>query len=145
MEAEWKALEAEQGEDGLSTFSRNLPHITHPFPTVPSRQSELAFSLGIPKTLVRLHWDAGSMAAAGRDTHVAGVEREAQAELLSTAGGLWPPVSYSFEVKALLMLSAEVRNQHPVLFSSNAPKAGRIMNGWSPSMNCRQHPLPNAA
>lgn len=69
------------------------------------------------------------MAATGRDMHVAGVEREAQAELLSTTGGLWLPVSYNFKVKALLMLSAEIRNQHPVLFSSNGPKAGRIMSG----------------
>lgn len=63
----------------------------------------------------------------------------------SMTGGLWLPVSYNFKVKALLMLSAETRNQHSVLLSSNAPKAEQNHERMEPLHELQAASLPNAA
>lgn len=53
------------------------------------------------------------------------------------------PVSYNFKVKAVLILSAETRNQHPVLLSSNAPKAEQNHEQMEPLCESQATPLPN--
>lgn len=76
MEAKRKVLETGQGKDRMSTdvlqepSSHRVPLPNHPFQAI-----RAGCSLGIPKTFARLHWDAGSMAAIGREMHIAGVER----------------------------------------------------------------------
>lgn len=130
----------------MSTAILQEPPTHHvSLPNHPFQAMRAGLSLGIPKTLTRLHRDAGNMAAMGRETHFAGVEREVQVELLSMTGGLWLPVSYNFRVKALLMLSAETRNQHPVLLSSNAPKVEQNHELIEPLCESQAAPLTSAA
>jgi len=94
VEAKWEMLEVRQGEDVMGTAALQEPSAHHvSLPHHPSQAVRVALSLGILKTLARLHWDSGSMPASEREVHVAGMERQAHAELLSMTGGLWLPVT----------------------------------------------------